>query len=379
MRTIVRGDVNGNLAVAMLVACGASGGLGCVEAASESVKQSAIGECETEWVCGSNSPQIDHYGFHELHLEGEVNRERFSLATTGGQAKIIKGGQRYTLKVVDSRIYGVDGSGGASISGTALIGAEIVVLYRGRPEYSIRIDGVREISYAVEPTGSKLEAYNLSWFNQKNPIDSKRSICATPVILPEPSMFSELGQVDASAVRRGPGGDEMLGMRAGETVVFEGDRFDAASMTMAKDAMALWINFGCAGHTLAKMHLTRNTIASGAEAYGAKHHERQATLKMLVADYCGDGTPFTVAGEQLRWMGGLVGYYTRPQTLEARWDSKGAVCLNDPRLRRTTSALAVQLFGNDIDAAIASQCAIPQCGNPDVLQLDGQPRISGNP
>lgn len=76
-------------------------------------------------------------------------------------------------------------------------------------------------------------------------------------------------------------------MELDEAIVFETDRFDAASKTMDPVGDPRWFNIGCAGHTLAKMHLTRNTIASGAAAHGVSANDRQATLKMLVADYCG--------------------------------------------------------------------------------------------
>ncbi len=360
------------MVMVMASALGTSSVLGCTEGPEVSTGVSAIGECETEWVCGSNSPEIDHYGFHELNLEGVKNQQHFAIESRNGEAQIYKDGEPYLLKVLDSRIYGFSAKG--ELSGQALVGAEIHVLREGQLEYNIRIESVREINYAVG-TGT-LDSYRLSWFDDKHPADAKRSVCKPPVILTEPSKLIS-GWFEA--VRRGVGGQELLGMNFEETLVFEGDRFDAASMTMAQEADPRWFNLGCAGHTLAKMHLTRNTIASGAEAYGAKHHERQATLKMLVADYCGDGTPFTVAGEQLRWMGGEITYFTRPQTLEARWGSDGAKCLHEPRLRNTSSTLAPQLFGNDIDQAIASQCSIPRCEDLDVMALEGSPRISGNP
>ena len=56
-----------------------------------------------------------------------------------------------------------------------------------------------------------------------------------------------------------------------------------ASLTLNSRADSGWFNIGCAGHTLSKMYLTRNTLASQ-DAMSGQWEERQATLKMLTAD-----------------------------------------------------------------------------------------------
>lgn len=362
--------------LAMAISFSAGGLLSCTEQepVEESTVVGAIGDCDTDWVCGSNSPEIDHYGFHELHLEGEKNLEKMEIVTAGGLAQIYKAGVGYTLKVIDSRMYGFDKNGWPALAGAQLVGAELRLLHDGAESYTIRIEAVRPIPYAVGSQEDGLDAYSLSWHDSSNPPDGKRLICEPPTLL------------KLRSVSRPPAGsDELLGMRPGETVVFEGDRIDARSKTMSELPNTTWFNFGCAGHTLAKLHLTRNTIASRSADYGITGKDRQATLKMMVGDYCGDGRAFTVAGEPLRWKGGLVNFYTFPSSLEARWTNEGATCLNEPRLRVTSSPLAVQLFGPDIDAAIADHClqvsgrVIPACTDLNVNNFDGAARVSGNP
>lgn len=374
MRTTTRAS---NLAMVLFSAGSLLGGCGVQEPAAESTVVSEIGECDTDWVCGSNSPEIDHYGFHELNLEAEPNLEKIEIVSKDGLAQIWKNGKSYTLKVIGSKIYGYYG-GRVALYDANLVGAEIRLLANGAASYTIRIDAVRDMHYAVGSQTDVLGAYALSWYDANQPPDSKRSICAPPTILPAAGT-PKTPKESTAVIIYPPGNGELLGMNPNETLVFELDRFDARAKTMSDRGDGRWFNLGCAGHTLAKMHLTRHTIASGSDGYGITGKDRQATLKMMVADYCGDGTPFTVAGEPLRWKGGLVNFYTFPSVLEARWTNEGATCLYEPRLRHTSSTLAPQIFGNDIDKAILDHCWIPKCSDLDAHNFDGSLRVSGNP
>jgi hypothetical protein len=362
-----------NLAMVILSAGSLLGGC----EVQETTMMSAIGgdQCYPSWTCGSNSPEIDHYGFHELNLEGAPNGEKVQIISSNRQAQIWKSGRAYALKVIGSKIYGY-AKDRPALYGANLVGAEIRMLAAGEDGYTIRIDAVRDMHYAVGSQTDTLGAYALSWYGVNQTPDSKRSLCAAPTIL---TAAAKAPKESTAVIIYPPGNGELLGMQPNETLVFEGDRFDVRTKTMSETADAQWFNLGCAGHTLAKMHLTRNTIASSSASYGITGKERQATLKMLVADYCGDGSTFTVAGEPLRWRGGLVGFYTFPSSLEARWTNEGAACLYEPRLRHTTSTLAAQIFGPDIDKAILDHCSIPMCSDLDVTNFDGAMRVSGNP
>jgi hypothetical protein len=92
----------------------------------------------------------------------------------------------------------------------------------------------------------------------------------------------------------------------------------------------------------------------------------QAALKMLSADYCGNGTPFTVTGEPLVWrsLSGMD-FNTTPTDLEARWDQNGARCLDVPRALVTRNPAMARAFP-DIETAIAQTCPRPpRCANSD--------------
>lgn len=327
-------------------------------------------ECDgPEHQCGANSPEIDNFTFHELNLDGLPNLQNFVMDTFGPGAKLFKNGEKYTMEVVDARIRGSNSS--SSIDGANLVGAYFE-LARGGTSYKVFIDTVRTIGYPVGD-GSTFEAYRFSWSSPILPPNTKRQICAPPRLLPNPTNPPPL------STRPPERPHELLGMADDEVIVFEGDRIDAIAKTISADIDPRWFNMACAGHTLSKLHLTRNTTPSGALAHGVDLRGRQATLKMLVADYCGTGKPFTVAGEPLRWKGGaMTQFYSLPTSLEARWTHEGATCLNVPRMQDTTAPLN-EIPWSNLREEIEKECTIQACTNLDVHDFEGHARVSGNP
>ncbi len=101
---------------------------------------------------------------------------------------------------------------------------------------------------------------------------------------------------------------------------------------------------------------------------------------MLVGDYCGDGYPFTVAGQHLIWQGGGMSYYGKPAALEARWDANGATCLDTPRMEKPSTNEGWKQFP-DIEAAIANHCATrpPRCADSNPSTMAGALRVSALP
>lgn len=93
-----------------------------------------------------------------------------------------------------------------------------------------------------------------------------------------------------------------------------------------------WVTFACRGHALAKMKMLG--YAPG-DTYGSKIPDRQATIRMITADYCGSGHSFTQIGQPISWVDRaqhqpLDGGEDRNK-IEALWDEDGAICLNTPR------------------------------------------------
>lgn len=79
-----------------------------------------------------------------------------------------------------------------------------------------------------------------------------------------------------------------------------------------------------------------------AKKYFKEESHLQACVRMLRADYCGDGTSFTVDGRRLEvW--DSMGHHEEEMhwTFEAAWGPDGATCLSEPRVEfsRLTSDL----------------------------------------
>jgi hypothetical protein len=311
----------------------------------------------------SNSPDLVHFGIHEVNLFGQLDRRGFFLDRAGrSRVQIWKDGYPWDLHIENNRLVGHSHTGSWRIRGQDLKGAELRVrqnisasFNKSRLAYTITITRVRESWFEVGNAGT-FEAYRMSWFAPDG--SSNKNICnGPPPTTTDPK--------------------ELLGMTPSEVLVYAGDRIDPTTMTMSALPDYNWFNFGCAGHTLAKLHLTRNTITSQAPTSDPTLDwaRRQATLKLLVADYCGKGRPITVPGTPLRWKTELMGYLQTPSEIEARWDQNGASCLGKPRLGAWN-----EVFG-DVAEAIKKSCdnvLPPQC-EPGVEDFAGKLRISGIP
>jgi hypothetical protein len=311
--------------------------------------------------CGSNSPVIDTFELHELSLRpGERNAQDFEIEA-GRAPMLVQRGVTYELRVVDGRIGGVL-RGERPLEGQALVDATIPVR-RGAAHYELVIRSVRELTYAVAPF-DPVEAYTLEW-RDRNGDHPTTNLCSNRAELERQLATDPEGAQQ-----------ELLGLTTAEAVVYEGDRVDADKLTMAPAADDHWFNFGCAGHTLAKLRFTHNTVHSQAPKLPDAWQQRQATLKLLTADYCDAGVPFTVAGQPLSWQGDAVTYWGQPRSLEARWNERGATCVNEPRMMFPTE-LGKETFP-DIWLAIGDVCKVPLCSNLRLDDYDGALRMSAN-
>ncbi|HEY0251101.1 MAG TPA: ADYC domain-containing protein [Kofleriaceae bacterium] len=317
---------------------------GCIDTDLSETGQAATGGggCP-EWGCGMNSPNINGVGFfHELNMDGLPNLQGLRITS------VTNGGQNYALAVVNGAI--VLTRKGVTLRGSALRNTEILVT-GPKDKYTIYITSIGETETwaKVGATQKAIETYVFEWV-----LDGHRvNLCSTPATT-----------------------TETLGMNAYRTVVFEGERIDATTKTISPALDSRWFNLGCAGGTLAKLDLTGHTEAMRAQGFSTTIPERQAMLKMLSADYCGDGTPLTVGGEPLRWADdhGTMTYTQAPLPpaliqLEARWTAGGAFCLNTPRL---VAHPASGWSADRVRDAIAGSCKVPlpRCKQPDAAFAD---------
>jgi hypothetical protein len=309
------------------------------------------------WIC-ENSPETLYMGLHELHLGEKLNAQGFRLEPDAtGRASIFKNGLRYELHVDHGRLAAV--GYGMKLQGQALVGAEMHVLRAdGSPLYYIRIERTRNGSFGIDPK-TPLEFYKLSWKDPTWPSDaSGKPICNGGAYVEEGALY---------------------GMRQDEVLVFVGDRIDGDALTITPDPDKLWMSIGCAGHTLAKLHITHNTTSSNIVPDWAGN---QATLKMYAADFCNTGTAWTLSGTPIRWKGGPVSTYASYVSgIEARWNENGATCLNTTRINQPVAPWF--LTGAGMKGAIIAECnsvghPLPPCTG-SVHSLAGAKRVSALP
>jgi hypothetical protein len=309
------------------------------------------------WMCGQNSPLVDNFTFHDfslLHIENAdlIRYEKFTLNDT-----------EYQLHVTNGVVGATTAS--STITGAGLIGGNLWVQYDGGPEYVIHIANVSSTTFWAKPlTGNpiSLPTYTLQWGATQNGIVTGdfHDLCANP-----------------------PKEDDSLGLDTHQSVIFEGDIVDAATKTITGyDGNT--VNIGCAGSTLAKMHLTGHTRAAAAYGFVTTVDERQTMLKMLSADYCGDGTPFTVAGMPLQWADDHGWMHVSDQTsatIEARWNAKGATCLMKPRVQVNPTELAKTTFGDPgkLVELISAHCKLPPPCDDQSLSPKPDHLVSANP
>jgi len=158
------------------------------------------------------------------------------------------------------------------------------------------------------------------------------------------------------------------------TVLFAGERFDFDTAEIYAHAQPRWFNWGCAGSSAAKLHLTGHTAAANARtgvASPATPDLMQAALYAFTATYCPGAPRLTVPGQPIRIAevrevldrDGEVSFDPRASgTVEAMWGPAGAQCLSMPRLESS---------GVDVSEHIQEACpSIPPCPDRATVMAD---------
>ncbi len=282
------------------------------------------------WACGSNSPVIDFAGFHELNRSGLVNAEGFKI--TAFRRLIAGVWQPFYADVVNASLVAKNASGAVVYSGSGVKGM-LFTIVQGSSTYYMKVEDVaRTVLWAniggitrVTPT------YRLTWSTSPAAGFGARPVCGVS--------------------------NDPDGIANYYAVLFETDRIDADAIKVTGDVSG-WFNIGCAGHALAKQHLTGNTRAAAAimGASVPSLNQRTANLKMISGDYCGGGDPFTVPGVPLHYkdvlgrMNNLESY----THLEARWNETGAICLNTPRIDYTWTPAGSGTFPSGVETLLVA-------------------------
>jgi len=317
------------------------------EDAISTVEQEA--RCPDEG-CGVNSPYVDGGWFHELNLDGFRNDEGWAF--TGAS----KGSAIYTLSVENARFVARLKLGPVG-SQTLLTGDELVDL-----ELHLTRSGTTTTYTAtITDVGDRTEF--LAKHTDQTPIDETIETYKIWVNA-NGSPWSGMLCGRQAIPTHGP-----VPMPEHSVLVFEGDRIDGLAKTVTA-VNPRWFNLGCEGTALAKLHLTgRTQAAQQSVGFTTSLGERQAMLKMLTADYCGGGTPFTVGGQKLEWKDdqGTMTLPSIPLELESRWNAQGALCLNTPRVTANPTPQSEEEFGHKVSLQIAAECSrvhhqLPTCG-----------------
>ena len=279
---------------------------GCDQAESESdaVELRELTYDCPRWRCGYNSSEINGKSLQELHLGGDPNADGVELVGFLPPAGVLF---NWSLETQGDALVARGGLfGNATLSGYALIGSVMLLRVDSGLTVPVTIAGYEEVdSWASD--GAPHPAYALVYADLAEPL-LQQSVCKGSLV--DPLLAS--------------------------VVILAGERYDLDAKTVIPE-QGDWITLACAGSAAAKMALLgygphADFDGSGAAASVA---QRQATLKMITADYCGDGNSYTADGTPIIWenQGGTVVPESNADLSapEAIWTADGALCLDTPR------------------------------------------------
>ena len=263
--------------------------------------------------CGTNSPIMDGYGFHELNVLGENNAEGLRIGDLVNPAT----GSRHRVRVLEDQLVGQSKvfPYWVVVTHEQLAGRYIEV-FRGAVKYRLKILHVtREVDYLVAPNqGDRFDTYQFAWSPETN-------LHITEPLCPE----YEAGQPGVTQT--------ML-----ESVVFTGNRYDAPTKSLLSAAATdqYWFNVACYNTTLYKLKTTRHNDQAASPAFAASRALQQAMVRMWSGDVCGNGDYHTEQGTPLYWQHqagvGSASYGSPDERTEGMWGEAGALCLSDYRL-----------------------------------------------
>lgn len=268
-------------------------------------------------VCGSgfgNSPEVNGNTLQSFSLDGTFNEDglRFIGAEFPGKSRF-----PVTVDPFTEQWVGADPQTGVvNYVGSDMLGARLI-LETDDQEVSLEIVEIDTAVPSWSNSGEVVTAYRALY---KGPQGQMLSVC--------PSLALD---------------EQWFVLIAGET-------YDPTTHQVQPSPS--WVTLACAGQAAAKMKLL------GYHAAGSRQSsvdERQATLRMITADYCGTGQSFTVAGTHVAWRDRTL--TVDPQfdeiSLEAMWGPNGAICLTKPRYASLSD--------------VADACEIPTCAGQDFV------------
>lgn len=273
--------------------------------------------CTQCGIGGSNSAHANLYPIDQIK-NGETNADGVRLLGVRNP-----GGVMYELRTEGDELIAWDpGLNTIVAMGTGLIGWDIAFYASRSAEFiDVRVFGY-DNTIPSEATGAApISGYALAYQRPGQP-DQWYSVCPDSMYDPDKIAVTVIG-------------NELYDEELLEVVPAPG-----------------WATIACFGNAVAKTKLVNYTPAQDFDGKGnpATVPQRQATLKMFTADYCGTGTSFTSDGTPLYWQNASKTVQTglHPfSDIEALWTADGAICLGTPRLAEPEE--------------VKAHCELPQC------------------
>jgi len=238
---------------------------------------------------GGNSANINGASLANIHLTQPFNNGMVlgPLSSPGFQ------GLRLGVDPLTDQFVGHSG-GQVMQSGADMVGTKIAVVLANSQNIWLTITDMDTQVASWSDTGGTITAYRATYFDR----GIEKPLC--PATSLENQWFTLIPD---------------------ERYVSGSNEVEAAPGT---------VTIACVGEAAAKMKLL-DFHPHGHR--GASPAERQATLRMVTADYCGNGHSFTVNGTPVAWRdaAGQVQPVVAEQVMEALWDEDGARCLGTPR------------------------------------------------
>ncbi len=274
--------------------------------------------------CGSNAATLNQLPIGELHLfpgenTGELNNWDARIVGFMAPPWAPGGPDGYTLEVERGRFKAVKDD--IVLEGPELEGSHILIDHESGDES----DG------EPQPANVIIREFDRVYSWTRRPHDPyliDRYLLTTIDDHPICNEDNEVSDDDAWAV------------------VISGERYsweEKAVTASGVDAEG-WFNIACQNNALYDMKFQGyDPDPRGDNKPRTTAEQRQATLKMITADYCGTGFSFTETGTPLHWVND-DGWSSngRPQSsiVEAKWNHEGAVCIERPRLFSRAEILA---------------------------------------
>lgn len=312
-------------------------------------------ECD-QWGCGSNTAEVLGKKIGPLDLLGGSNEAGFSIDPV-----LHKGNKKYTLIIERGEIRG-ENNPSDKIVGTDLVGSSFRLHSEqpigNRTSWNVKIQGVALVPlFALRSPPGGAQGNDVQYefafaYALELPDLTEYALKAVrhEYVCPEVSAW----HWETHDVRSPMTWERDDSPHAGKTyqvlpweqqvgrfaVLVKGETYDPDTATVAVTGSEgrPWFNIACAGTALSKMKLLGYDPED--TQYPTKWEQRQATLKMITARYCGSMS-FTEAGQPLIWQNAqkwfrplLLPWWLFPEPIgrvEAVWNKDGAVCLNKPR------------------------------------------------